>query len=746
MADVEKFGRIFSFDGDTPADVQEKRILNWMRQNAPDELPSSNSQETTRSETPQVERAGAETQKSPRNSRLALLASSLLNAMPGANLLASTLSPAPRLGDVDTYRTLAQGALPYSDEAIAGVRALTGDNYDTALTEERQGVKDYAQKYGEGDKTITEILGAVGTVPLTMGAGLAAAGTRGGARLAQLALKHPWLSSALTGGTAAGVAGFGAGEEDFGSRAGNAGMNAAIGTVLGPFAYAGVRGIDKAGRWLNTDNKVADYLRKRGAQDRADTLKTDPRTPMTPDGDIDINSPEYVSALMRDLRKGSRENQALRVDAMPADLFPGTTEALVQKPGQGTGELATNLLRRQYNPRLDEITARETGQFGRVGDAFDTAFGTKMFKDTEDQLLNARKAAAKQGFEPAYRFNVRSPEIDDALDRLQTLPGGKKIWENAKAWADAERRAIGGIDATGNLRSYNTQFLHDIKRSLDEYLGEVGGPLKNARFNDVPYMNVKKDLNEAIMAQNGPYKSAMQRYGDDSELINALKKGREEVFVPGSIDKTGAMDDAAIKSYLNDATIPQAQKDLFMVGAARALREKVLGSNAKGYTHNWADFTNNPDMEKRLSALVQDGKGTQAWDLLRSTVKKESENYKNMQRALGNSRTNARQELMKEMEGMSPDMIAALGLAINPKAPSGWRGVASTVLDKVSKAEKMANETAKLLAKKGPREGNKALRRIEQLLERDDRRRGTFKGVGAAAPGLTGYAWPYRED
>ncbi len=38
MADIEKFGRTFSFDDDVSTEQQERRIRNWMQKNAPDEL------------------------------------------------------------------------------------------------------------------------------------------------------------------------------------------------------------------------------------------------------------------------------------------------------------------------------------------------------------------------------------------------------------------------------------------------------------------------------------------------------------------------------------------------------------------------------------------------------------------------------------------------------------------------------------------------------------------------------------
>ncbi len=92
-----------------------------------------------------------------------------------------------------------------------------------------------------------------------------------------------------------------------------------------------------------------------------------------------------------------------------------------RSPGKGTTELAESLLQRQYNKELPEAAARAEGQHGRVGKAFDTAFGRDMFQHSDEALLAQRRANAQQLYAPAYARNVRSAEIDDAMDRLNTL-------------------------------------------------------------------------------------------------------------------------------------------------------------------------------------------------------------------------------------------------------------------------------------------------------------------------------------
>jgi hypothetical protein len=66
---------------------------------------------------------------------------------------------------INHLRTIAQGALPFADEGIAGVRSLLGTPYDKALSEERQGLKDYETEHGLLSSMYAQGLGMAGTIP-----------------------------------------------------------------------------------------------------------------------------------------------------------------------------------------------------------------------------------------------------------------------------------------------------------------------------------------------------------------------------------------------------------------------------------------------------------------------------------------------------------------------------------------------------------------------------------------------------
>lgn len=735
---LTKYGREFEFDEGVPEDVQHKRVDAWMKQNAPTELEQP---------APTQQPAGKPGNFS--GDKLTEVARAL--GLPGLGLFAAATTPGgrERVGDVNTYRTLAQGALPFADEATAGVRSLIPGqpSYGEALGQERQGVKDYGEKYGEADKVATELLGAGLGMVGTMGAGPLLQGARGVpwlGKAGQWLMKNPLKGSVATGATAGGIAGFGSGEGGLGPRMESARDNAALGAILGPVATAGVKAGEKGLGYLNTENRVADFLRRRIASERP-AVANSTTLPRTKAGGVDPNAPGFVNEAMSDLRSdiGNQRNR-LYTDPMLADVLPGATESVLQKRGPKTEELARTLRNRQYNETVPEATARAMGQRGRVESAFDLAFGPDNFKHTDEQLVERMKGNAKQLFDPAYQHNLRSRDIDDALNKLHTLDPNMytKIWNQSKRAMEAENKSIGGIDALGNnLSSYNTEFLHNIKRHLDTELG-VANKAADYKFNDVPYLKAKTELNDAMKNQNGAYKIAMEQYGDDASLIDALKKGRTEVFKGGSEELGGGMKGESIKAHLNDPNVTPAQRDLFKLGAARALRENTLASGSKKFSHNWADFVNNPETEDRMGALLTDKMGS--WDLLRAQLKKESQNYKQYSGAVGNSKTSAREDMKREMAGMDIGRIGA-GIA-NPAAFGTSKAIIDAIKNKIDPGTILANKTAELLGRTGAKGNRSALNDIERLLRQQDARSASYGRSAVGVAPAAAYGWPYREE
>ncbi|HYX04005.1 MAG TPA: hypothetical protein VE963_18065 [Reyranella sp.] len=147
--------------------------------------------------------------------RLGRTAANVLSTLvPGGGMLAHTDWAQRRLSNPDFYRTVAAGAVPFSDEIEAGLRSAFGSGkYDDYLREAREGRARYGRDMGDLEAGLTEGAGTAGS--LLLGGGLSA-GAKAlglvGPRLAALAARYPKLARMIPLGTAGAVRGYGEGE------------------------------------------------------------------------------------------------------------------------------------------------------------------------------------------------------------------------------------------------------------------------------------------------------------------------------------------------------------------------------------------------------------------------------------------------------------------------------------------------------------------------------------------------------
>jgi len=758
---VTRYGQEFTFDDDTDQKVIDRRIESWMKQNAPDKLPASPTPAPPAASSTDDGTNYLPKSNLARIARIATAATPLgpLMAIPGVSEAVNS-----RLGDVNFYRTFGQGVIPLADEGVAKIRSLIpqswgGTDYDTALAAERQGVKDYADKHGNLESIALQGAGALATIPLTMGAGALLQGTRGGLMAANLASKLPMAGRAaefaanspkwaqLIKNTAAGAGlgaagGFAGGEGGVENRLENAGYGALFGTGAG-LATTGVGKLLEHGKnvVLSKNNSVADYLRKRLQTDRSDAYGLPNAVPRRPNGTIDTTHPDFANAAANDLKTAlaeQRANAAISVpgpigpqqkgrDVMMADVLPGTTEAVSLKGGEDTANLAKDIVRRQYNKTLPEDLARDESQHGLVSNWFKRLMGDANFRGTEDQMLKHRAQEALTGFQPAYAQNVTSPEILDAYRRASQLH--PDVVGTARTWAQTQRggpRQIGTFDADGNIIDLNVQHLHDIKRSLD-LLAKT-----EPKFNTKNTFDIRNDLNEAIMNSSDPYKQAMRKYGEESQLIDALRKGREDVFGKGVNELDQGIGKQDIEAFLADPNISDAAKDMFRIGGQRALYQKLVGSDASKFQTNWADIMNKPNLAEKYKALVPPDKMGE-WDQMRKEMMQLEERHSNAARALAGSQTARRGEMSKEFDDPSvlSDIVATV---VNPSAPSTWRHWVGRLTDRGEASKATANAVAKLLAMKGERGNQDAVEAIREILSKSQRNKANWNtGINRTA-------------
>lgn len=610
----------------------------------------------------------------------------------------------------DYARFVAQGAGSSSDEAVAAIRSLLGDDYSEALKGEREGVHRVENELG--------FLGGLGVqLPGALAAGLLGAKARPLSRMlgptadkmlprtTGFLRRHPTAEGALTGATYGAGSGFMAGENDFTDRAESGALGAGLGTLLGPLGALAPAGVG--------------YLRDRfaGAGDRAKQYLAKQLQRSNPD----LTTADATKKIMDTLD----ERRKLGVPTMLADEFPEATEAVLQKPSTGGRQLNQDLRNRQFNTELDKTNpdlAKDTSQFGRVKEQIESRLGDGNYSEEEKKLVTELRKNAGEAYDKAYGTKVTSPELNKLIDH----PYGQQAWQEAADLAahDMPPRKLGtsirdaGPEGKGLLSDYDVQHLHEMKKSLDrmlydpneghaaKYLNPQTGKL-NAEGRQLE--RYKNALNDEIKKLNIPYAEANAKYKDDLDVVKALRMGRDELFAPA--DK-GGLNGKALREFFNSADISDAEKDALRVGAARALISKTTEGQSKKFSHNWADFINNPEIEDRLQPLFQ----TQShWRAFRDAIKAESEINKKASAATGNSRTNPRAEAVKDLEGDNAEALTAVGKALVSPTFHSIKDAASVFLrNHTTMKEDKANEISRMLRSANRKDQRSAMKELNE--------------------------------
>lgn len=723
MADpirIEKYGRVFEFPDAADSETQERRIANWMRQNAPQELeatPSGASEPSgIRGFFGRLDEAGNElarreyAESRERNRR----------GTAGGKFV--------------------QGLTPFSDEAIGAIRSLLyGKPYEGELADIRTGLDEFDKREGKGAGIGLELLGGLTGVGMTMGSGVGPRLAASFPRTAAAIRANPWKATAAGGAGVGAATGFGAGEGGLENRAENAAGMAAVGTVLGPAARGLLEGAQKAGNYLFADNAVSNYLRRRIGSELADPLRAYGARQL-PNGEIDTADPMFRQHVERLMRSELRDQRQLSVDPMAADLLPKTTEAVLQKPGTETTGLARDLAKRQYNFEMAKDNpdlARQLSQSGRVSDAFDAMYGANTFKQDKEQALATLRANANAAYQNAYN----RPDGTRILIPKNRLTGLLDSPAAQEAITEATELAANGNRSIGTATGFDMEFLHDVKRALDARV-QAGTDTFGKMDKDAwQASKLATRLNNRLKNLNHNYAAANKQFSDDSKILEAFDVGRS---ILKDVDSGKGMSAREMKRYLSDPNTPQAVRDAFRIGGAQAIRNKVLEPTGKAFTHNWSDFINKPEIRDRLEALadLSTPAGRDAWELFRQQMSTEAKNFSQVASATQNSRTAPRQELVREMESVSPGEV--ISAAASPLSQTGIRAMANAAWDKVSRADQVANRTAKILRGTGSKGNRESVDRIRDLLRTGDEREALYDTLKTYAP-LAPVLYPFNE-
>ncbi|SFI84550.1 TIGR02594 family protein [Albimonas pacifica] len=442
------------------------------------------------------------------------------------------------------------GAL--NDAVVSNVRSLLGGPeapgiralYDDYLKMERAEQDRVRDEYPVLSVIMNVLGGATAAPARVLGAGASAVGAATPA--ATSAISRIGQGAAVGAGTGA-AAGFAEGEGGALNRAESGLVGGLFGAGVGATIPAVAEGITRVARGLS----YVRGLKGEGAVRRAEEMLTEA---MRKDG---------VSA---------SDLQAIADSGTPfslADLGPNT-RAVVAAAGRRGGAA------REGFEEFFEDRAR--GQYGRINQNLAENLGVdgQDFGATAAAVSQRRAAAARPGYARAYA--QPAPALSENVSTILETPTGRRAVVRATRMMQDRRRPI----REDNGR-YTVEMLDQIQRAMRDMeggargarAGEMAGGIGNLR--DEFLREVPDDL-RAVMAT----------YRSESELLDALEQGRR--FLSGDGDATSAL----VEGYT------PAERDMFRLGAARAIRDRMGNKIDSG---DVSGMFQNPNMRDRIRAL-----------------------------------------------------------------------------------------------------------------------------------------------
>lgn len=406
-----------------------------------------------------------------------------------------------------------------------------------------------------------------------IGGGAAAAAAAGPTKLVtDMFNKSPTMAGMFTGGvTAAGHSR----AEDPGQRAFEIGMGTGTGGVASKFS---------AGPRMTGPERMAE--RARGTV--LDRLAMDDTTP------------EMASAQLRKMPPGGA------IADVGGENMRRLSETVAQMPGKGS-----NIARQFFDLRQRAAPVR-------VDNLLQKVLKTKgSYHGALREVTNRLKSASTPYYEQAQELPVRLTPPLRALNRrlMDTDPS---------ILSDAEKTIRRGGPITGG----EFAFWDQVKKNLDDAASAAYRQGKNnlgGRYREMARaLTDEIDSQFAEKADDGVsvYKKAREMWRGDKQMMEALERGRKFL----------SEDAEDIASVVDD--LSPGELEMFRLGAARQLRDKVLGRSETSDVYK--AWFNKPLMREKIEALFDDWRDVAK---LHRGMRSEQRMFETQTQSMGNSAT-----------------------------------------------------------------------------------------------------------
>ena len=526
----------------------------------------------------------------------------------------------------DVGRSLARG-VPFADEFAAKMNEVTGigGSYEENLQAERA-------RNAEINPALAIPAEVVGGVASTIAAPFLAP-----AKLAPLKNIPNWVKSVGLG-TGYGAA-YGASEAEQGERLKGAGGGALLGGGTGAAAHgvmAGGRGMYRGGM-----NLIDDYYRPtpRAAQIVGQHLRAD-KVPL--------------GRAMADLGELGKEGMLLDTGDF---VTRGLARGVAGQPGEARGTI------------LGRLSKRSAGDTDRVLKQVTRRLGPGDYFGDEQRFLQKLRQGAAESYGPAYKAhpNIGTPGLSELAQRPPVRQGirealeiarndktaGGTNWINPKVDVEIDEFLKGNRPGQGlSLEAWDY-----VKQGLDAVMempayrnNKTGWLNKKGRGIAGLKRSLTGELDRATGGEKSLYKAARKQYGDDAEVLQALRDGmnfnnlkHEQITA-----RMGELSGAGQEAYRN--------------GAVRKIVD--IAENVSDNASVARRLFNKKATRKKLRALFPDEK---SWQSFKSRMEAEVTFFNTATEIGAGSRT---AEMLPEIEN-ARKMAAVVGVLLGSNSPFG---------------------------------------------------------------------------
>lgn len=548
--------------------------------------------------------------------------------------------------------TKAKGTTSTYGNIEAGIQGLTfgfGDEFEAVIKslknkkpyEQNLAAVQFAKEQFEAEKPYQAMASEViGSLPVAFATGGAASSVLSKfPQAASLLEKIPTslkAIGALTGAGAAGGAITGAGTAEEGERMQGAQKGAAMGAVVAPVAFAGLKAGTGATKAVAEKLGIPEVAKKivEATKDipvvKEITGKTAEFFGMGADAMQRKADTKIIQALQRD-----NMNLADIKTAMDIIRKNGyKPETIMEFGGKNTKRLGETVASYPEARAIAETTAeeRKAGAANRILTDFQNAFKVNADPLTiTENLIKTRSEAASPLYKAAY---AKGASIEgDALDGFMKLPRFKEAYAKAKSLAEYDGITLPELKDKGNL--FDLQTADYIKRGLDDVLYVSKTPQSGVGKTEISKLKDKRSEFVKFVDELAPaeYKQARQAFSGATDVIDAIDQGKNFFDV----------DARTLSSTYNKLT--GSEKDGFAIGAYDAIRSKI-NEGADGIDVVRRTF-GSPEKRDQIRVLI----GDDAFRTLESQLVREKGIRSTDIQVLGGSQTQPRSVAQQEFEG-----------------------------------------------------------------------------------------------